>query len=131
MKPVLIYDGHCNLCVGFVKTLETFHQNQQTEYAIDMIPYQHAQTYIECFHLSQEELEQAFHLITSEGKVYKAGAAIQKLAEIYPLLKIGSGFFATSLGESVYRMIAGNRYSVFGCQEECYLPEVYRPKARS
>jgi predicted DCC family thiol-disulfide oxidoreductase YuxK len=127
MKPILIYDGHCNMCIGFVKSVETYHQYQPKDYLVDMIPYQNADDLIKTYHLDPEELQQAFHFITPEGEVYKAGQAIDKLAEVYPLLKIGSGFFTTQLGENFYQFIAKNRYSVFGCQDECYVPTLYVP----
>ncbi len=122
MKPVLIYDGYCNMCVSFVKTLELYHKQSNTEHPIEMIPYQKAEDVINTYQLNRDELENAFHFITTDGHVFKAGAAIDQLANIYPILKLGSGFFTTQLGESVYSLIAQNRYSIFGCQDECYVP---------
>ena len=92
MKPVLIYDGYCNMCVSFVKTLELYHRQSNTNHAVEMVPYQKAEDLINTYQLDRDELRNAFHFITTDGKVFKAGAAIDQLANISNL-KAWVGFF--------------------------------------
>lgn len=130
-RPTLIYDGHCNLCIGFVKTVEPINRTEDGDYRIALIPYQKADDLIAEFNLDPKELQSAFHLIDENGTIYKAGKAIDKLAGIYPLLKIGSGFFTTEIGEKFYAFIAENRYSIFGCTDECYVSEFYESEQKA
>jgi predicted DCC family thiol-disulfide oxidoreductase YuxK len=123
-KPILIYDGHCNMCITTVKSLEPFNREGET-YKVNFVPFQKAAAVVEQYGLNPDELQAALHLITPEGRVFKAGAAFDALADYFPLLKIGSGFWTTSLGESIYAIIAKNRYDLFGCTDECYVSEFY------
>jgi len=129
MKPVLIYDGYCNLCINLIKTLEPQNRLNTGEFKMYFVPFQKADALIERHGLKQEELKSALHLISESGEVFKAGEAISKLGEHFPMLKIGSGFFKTELGEKFYKLIAANRYGVFGCADECYISEFYQSEA--
>lgn len=125
MKPILIYDGYCNLCINLVKTLEPQNRVGEKGFKVSFIPFQKADALIERYALKRDELKSALHFISESGEVFKAGEAVAKLAEHFPMLKIGSGFFKTELGEKFYKLIAANRYGIFGCADECYVSEFY------
>lgn len=129
MKPILIYDGYCNLCINLIKTLEPQNRTSEGEFKMWFVPFQKADALIEQYALNREELKSALHFISESGEVFKAGEAIGKLAEHFAMLKIGSGFFKTELGEKFYKLIAANRYGVFGCADECYISEFYQSEA--
>ncbi len=129
MKPILIYDGYCNLCINLIKTLEPQNRTREGEFKMWFVPFQKADALIEQYALNREELKSALHFISEQGEVFKAGEAIGKLAEHFAMLKIGSGFFKTELGEKFYKLIAANRYGVFGCADECYISEFYQSEA--
>jgi predicted DCC family thiol-disulfide oxidoreductase YuxK len=129
VKPTLIYDGYCNLCINLIKTLEPQNRTNTGEFTMRFVPFQKADALIEQYGLKQEELKSALHFISESGEVFKAGEAVSKLGEYFPMLKIGSGFFKTELGEKFYKLIAANRYGVFGCADECYISEFYQSEA--
>ncbi len=129
MKPILIYDGYCNLCINLIKTLEPQNRINTSEFKMHFVPFQKADALIEQYGLKREELKSALHFISESGEVFKAGEAVSKLSEYFPMLKIGSGFFKTELGEKFYKLIAANRYGVFGCADECYISEFYQSEA--
>lgn len=129
MKPILIYDGYCNLCINLIKTLELQNRINTGEFKMHFVPFQKADALIEQYGLKREELKSALHFISESGEVFKAGEAVSKLGEHFPMLKIGSGFFKTELGEKFYKLIAANRYGVFGCADECYISEFYQSEA--
>jgi len=129
VKPTLIYDGYCNLCISLIKTLEPQNRINTGEFKMHFVPFQKADALIEQYGLKQEELKSALHFISESGEVFKAGEAVSKLGEHFPMLKIGSGFFKTELGEKFYKLIAANRYGVFGCADECYISEFYQSEA--
>jgi len=129
-RPILIYDGHCNLCVNFIKTVEPFNDEGNGAFKVSFVPYQKADALIESYKLDREALKSAFHLIDANGSVFKAGQAVDKLADVYPILKLGSPFFMTPAGEALYGLIAQNRYSIFGCRDECYVSEFYESEQK-
>ena len=129
MKPILIYDGYCNLCINLIKTLEPQNRTNTGEFTMRFVPFQKADALIEEYGLKRDELKSALHFISESGEVFKAGEAVSKLGEYFPMLKIGSGFFKTELGEKFYKLIAANRYDVFGCADECYISEFYQSEA--
>lgn len=129
MKPILIYDGYCNLCINLIKTLEPQNRTSVGEFKMRFVPFQKADALIEKYGLKREELKSALHFISEAGEVFKAGEAVSRLSEHFPMLKIGSGFFKTELGENFYKLIAANRYSIFGCADECYISEFYQSEA--
>ncbi len=129
MKPILIYDGYCNLCINLIKTLEPQNRTREGEFKMWFVPFQKADALIEQYALNREELKSALHFISEQGEVFKAGEAIGKLSEHFAMLKIGSGFFKTELGEKFYKLIAANRYGLFGCADECYISEFYQSEA--
>jgi predicted DCC family thiol-disulfide oxidoreductase YuxK len=129
VKPTLIYDGYCNLCINLIKTLEPQNRTNTGEFTMRFVPFQKADALIEEYGLKRDELKSALHFISESGEVFKAGEAVSKLGEYFPMLKIGSGFFKTELGEKFYKLIAANRYGVFGCADECYISEFYQSEA--
>lgn len=129
MKPILIYDGYCNLCINLIKMLEPQNRVGDGEFKMRFVPFQKADALIEQYGLKREELKSALHFISEAGEVFKAGEAVARLSDFFPMLKVGSGFFKTQLGEKFYRLIAANRYGIFGCSDECYISEFYQSEA--
>jgi predicted DCC family thiol-disulfide oxidoreductase YuxK len=129
MKPILIYDGYCNLCINLIRTLEPQNRTSEGGFKMCFMPFQKADALIEQYGLKREELKSALHFISKKGEVFKAGEAVGKLSESFPMLKVGSGFFKTELGEKFYKLIAANRYGIFGCADECYISEFYQSEA--
>ncbi|MCS7211792.1 MAG: DUF393 domain-containing protein [Chloroherpetonaceae bacterium] len=129
-KPILLYDGICNLCIRLIRFLEPMNQSSEGG-RVMFVPFQKAEEWIARFNLSPSALQATLHFIDRDGKVYVRGKAIEKLSEYFPLLRIGGAFFSTELGEALYKVVAQNRYEVFGCADECYVaqnPE--KPPAR-
>jgi predicted DCC family thiol-disulfide oxidoreductase YuxK len=121
-KPILIYDGHCNLCIRLIRWLEPLNQEGQ-EYRVELVPFQKADSLIAQFALKEEELKATLHFIDEQGQVYQRMAAIEKLSEKFPLLKLASPFWKAGFGDALYNAVAENRYKLFGCSETCYISE--------
>ena len=121
-KPILIYDGHCNLCIRLIHWLEPLNQEGQ-EYRVELVPFQKADSLIVQFALKEEELKATLHFIDEQGQVYQRMAAIEKLSEKFPLLKLASPFWKAGFGDALYNAVAENRYKLFGCSETCYISE--------
>lgn len=90
---------------------------------MEFVPFQNADDLIAEFALKEDELRATLHLIDEQGKVYQRAAAIEKLSEKFPLLKLASPLWQSGLGDALYDAIAESRYKLFGCSDSCYVSE--------
>ncbi|PIO48350.1 MAG: hypothetical protein CMR00_05315 [[Chlorobium] sp. 445] len=119
-RPILLYDGYCNLCIRLVRWLETMNQDGE-HYRMEFVPFQHADDLIAQFALKKEALRSSLHVIDEQGRVYQRSAAIEKLSEKFPLLKLTSPLWKVEFSDALYDTVAENRYKLFGCAEACYI----------
>jgi predicted DCC family thiol-disulfide oxidoreductase YuxK len=68
-KPLLIYDGACELCKTHVARLR-----RRSGDALDFVPYQEASGRIDS--IDERELRHAVHLVEPDGRVTRAAEAI-------------------------------------------------------
>lgn len=111
---VVYFDGHCNLCNGFVDHLihrdpDIFFASLQSAEARRRLPAactEHVNT-----------------LVYEEDDKFQteSDAAIGALKKAYPWLT-ALRIIPRPLRNIVYRLIARNRYRVFGRRETCRLP---------
>lgn len=129
--PILLFDGHCNLCNGSV---QFFLKNDRKK----TIRFASLQSNLARQLLSQAQLTE---LILSEqevnneasgsmvyfykGKVYTKSTgvlkALQQMGLPFSLLQIFL-IVPKFIRDGVYRWVARNRYKWFGRKEECWLP---------
>lgn len=123
-KPVVIYDGGCNICAGNLKwlyrldTLKKFEAlPYQTEHLTEMFPG-----------LRLEECEKSMHLVFPNGKIYTGSDAFREVFLRMPLMfPIGLVMWIPPLAwllRKLYPILARNRYRIGGA---CPLPAV-KPK---
>ncbi|MDX2128052.1 MAG: DUF393 domain-containing protein [Chloroherpetonaceae bacterium] len=120
MKPILIYDGHCNLCIGLIKLIETWNVSTSGT-RVNLVPFQEAKKEIDEFSLDPKRMEKEIHFISMKREVLTGAKAVEALKEIFPLLSIGASFFGGATGSLLYQVIAENRVRFFGCSEACYV----------
>ena len=121
-KPVLLFDGHCNLCSGIVKFILENERGEEIRFA--PLDSEAGEQIKEELGIEDRDKES---LIFVEGEKYyerSEGTAklFEKLQPPYPLLaKIISILpdFLTDLG---YRMVAKYRYRIFGRKDSCMVP---------
>jgi predicted DCC family thiol-disulfide oxidoreductase YuxK len=119
--PILLFDGVCNLCNGFVQTVIKIDRKAQFKFAAlqsDMgialleqhqLPTQHLNTVV----------------LLYRGKYYTHSDVALEIA--YILGGIWTVFYIAKaipkpIRDAVYNWIAKNRYRWFGKQETCWLP---------
>ena len=120
-NPVIFFDGVCNLCTGSVQFIIKHDPKHYFRFA--SLQGDIGQQLLEKFNLPTAEF--GSFILFEEGKVYtKSSAALRvtkKLNGLWPGLY---AFMITPLfiRNTVYTVIARNRYKWFGKKEECWIP---------
>ncbi len=122
MNYHLVYDGNCNLCVGFAQLLEKFDRSS----IFDYIPMQDKVT-LEKFQITAEDCEMGMILIDAEKPEnrWQGSAAAEEIARLLPL---GKAFIAAYralpgakwIGDRTYEQVRDNRYQWFGKRDSTY-----------
>ncbi|MEO0337146.1 MAG: DCC1-like thiol-disulfide oxidoreductase family protein [Pseudomonadota bacterium] len=117
-RTILFFDGVCNLCNGFIDFLVTRDRDRKLLYA----PLQ-GEAAKRLVPEHTEELKSV--VLYKEGRVHvESDAALLTLAELGGVWKLCKIFFVfpAFLRNFVYRLIAKNRYKLFGQKDTCRLP---------
>jgi predicted DCC family thiol-disulfide oxidoreductase YuxK len=119
--PILLFDGVCNLCNGFVQFL--IKRDPEGIFRFASLQSEAGKELLEQFGIPQDEINTV--VMVDEGKAYThsdvALRVAKKLGGAWPLL----GVFAVipkPLRDAVYNWIARNRYAWFGKRESCMIP---------
>lgn len=120
--PALImFDGVCNLCNGFVQFVIA--RDQQGYYKFASLQSEEARPYLEKCGISAAALGSV--VLYENGKCYTRSTAalriLKKLSGGWPLM-FGFMIVPGFIRNQVYDLIAANRYRWFGKQESCWLP---------
>lgn len=118
--PILFFDGVCNLCNSSVDFFISRDKKRILFYA----PLQ-GKTATQV--LSSDMRENLNSVVFfCDGHTFQRSKAIiealKLLGGIYPLLARVLGFFPSPVRDGVYKLIAKNRYSLFGKRTSCRLP---------
>jgi predicted DCC family thiol-disulfide oxidoreductase YuxK len=130
-NPIVLYDGVCGLCNRLVQFLLKRDNHDrfrfaalQSEFAHDLLRHHGADPHdldtvyvVKDYHEPEESL-----LARSDAVLYM----LKQLDGLWKWAGIGR-VLPKALRDAVYRLVARNRYRVFGKYESCMLPE---PKHR-
>ncbi len=122
-KPVLLFDGVCNLCNGWVN------------YVIDHDPESHirfaplqsraGEKLLEAHGLDSEKPDSVV-LLDRDNRVYERSDAVLRVAAYLKglprLLRMGV-MVPRTLRNLIYDLVARNRYRWFGRRDQCRMPD--------
>ena len=120
-KPLILFDGVCNLCSASVQFIIRHDPKAKFLFAALQSPL--AQTILEKQALSPTDYDTV--ILFANEQVFSHSTAVLKIARE---LEHGWSLFAVLLWvpkpirDWGYRLIAKNRYTVFGKQAVCWLP---------
>lgn len=119
--PILLFDGVCNLCNGFVQFMIKIDKNSQFRFA--SLQSEIGQSLLAAHQLPTKELKSVVLLYQSKAFTHsdaplEAARLLKGLYSMLYVLKI----IPKPLRDVVYNWIAANRYRWFGKQEACWLP---------
>ena len=108
----LIYDGDCEFCRRQVK----FIGRRDKHGRIEAVPFQDAE--LDGLGVSRGGAEEAMHLVSPSGEVYRGAEAAREVLRLLPGLAPAAWLFRTPgamfVAERVYRWVARRRHR-FGC----------------
>ncbi len=118
---VILFDGICNLCSGFVQ----FVINNEEHDALKFASLQSSFA-LQMLNRVPEHLNQTDSIVYIDGeKIYcKGDAVLQILSHLRYPWKLGTclGWIPTVFRNTLYDALAKRRYIFFGKKEECWLP---------
>lgn len=118
---VILFDGVCNLCNGFVQFV--LKRDREKIFQFASLQSTYGTEFLEFFHLKKEGLKT---IILYDGqKVRTQSDAVIKIAtSLGGIWKTAVVLFAVPrfIRNLVYRLIAQNRYKLFGKKEQCMVP---------
>ena len=120
-KYILLFDGVCNLCNGFVQFMIKRDPNGKFKYA--SLQSDTARKLLSRFGLPKDDFD-SFVLIKGDKYYLKSTAALQVLKELGGVWSLFYAFIVLprSFRDFIYDGVAKNRYRIFGKRNECMIP---------
>lgn len=121
-RRVVFFDGVCNLCSGLVRFVLRHNRDRSIKFASMQSPL--GQRVLHFYGLPGDAYETMLYV--EDGRLYtKSTAALQiarRLARPWRWLPVFL-IVPRPVRDWVYDRVAGNRYRLFGKQDQCYLPD--------
>lgn len=119
---ILLFDGICNLCSGFVQFVLKNEKGGNIKFA--SLQSAIGEQILKQYQVSQKGLESI--VFVHDGKAYEKSEAIMKISRylkkpwsFFPFFRI----FPVVFRDFIYDLVAANRYRVFGKKEVCWIPD--------
>ena len=119
-KPIVLFDGVCNLCSGSVQFILKRDKNNLFQFA--SLQSKPGQEYLKKFNLPADTFN-SFVLVEGDN-IYTRSTAALRIARNLKGWKWLYGFRIVPkfIRDAVYNLIAKNRYRWFGKKDECWIP---------
>lgn len=121
-KPsIILFDGVCNFCNNSVNFI--IDRDPAGKFAFTSLQSEKGQEILKGRGLDTQSLDSI--VLVQEGKVYQRSTAALKIAkDLSGIWQLCYGFILipTFIRDSVYNLIAKNRYKWFGKEEACRIP---------
>ncbi len=121
-KHCLLYDGECPMCIFQMKVLSWL----DWAGALALVPLSDPRAQEIAPQIKREDLLEAIHCVTPEGRVYRGARAIRFVGMRLPLLVPVALFLwipgVIVLAEIIYRWVSRHRLLIsraFGCKDAC------------
>ena len=120
-KPVLLFDGVCNLCNGTVQFV--IKRDPEAKFRFAALQSEVGQALLKKFELPQDDYD-SFVFVEGERFYLRSTAALKVLKGLrglWPLL-YGLVIIPRPIRDFFYNWIAKNRYRWFGKKDQCMIP---------
>lgn len=119
-RPVILFDGVCNLCTGSVQFI--LKRDKEKKFLFASLQSNYGQDLLKQFDLSTNTFN-SFILYQDEKIYTRSTAAIKMFQQLKGWIWVKI-FWAVPkfIRDAVYNLIANNRYKWFGKKEACWLP---------
>ena len=119
-RPIIIYDGQCNLCNGLIRFIKK-HDKNKTFYLASRNDEFSNRLFFEK-HLPKKDID-SIMLIDNSGFFIKSQAVfriIHYLGSFWKLLMIFR-LLPTGINDRLYDLLARNRYRILGRTKDCVI----------
>ena len=119
-KPVILFDGVCNLCNGSVQFI--LKRDKEKRFLFASLQSTYGQKLLQQFNLPVDNFNS--FILYQDGKIFfKSTGALKIFEQLqgWGWVKI-FWIVPKFIRDAVYSLIANNRYKWFGKKEECWLP---------
>jgi predicted DCC family thiol-disulfide oxidoreductase YuxK len=120
-KSIILFDGVCNLCNGFVNFLIV--RDKQNKFQFGSLQSQKVQELLKRYHYSTNDISTV--LLIENNKLYSKSTAVLKILRQmdggWPLM-YGFIILPKLFRDFFYQLIAKNRYKLFGRKDACMIP---------
>jgi predicted DCC family thiol-disulfide oxidoreductase YuxK len=126
-NPIVLYDGVCGLCNHLVQFL--LKRDTHDRFRFASLQSEFANRLLQSHGLDPHDLDTVYvvrnHGQANETLLARSDAILYMLIELNGVWKLaGAGrVLPRTFCDAVYRMVARNRYRIFGKRESCLLPE--------
>ncbi len=120
-QPIVLFDGVCNLCNGAVQFIIRHDKNEKFLFA--SLQSEIGKRILSSNNLSRDDLK-TFLLIEDERVYTKSTAALRVIKQLNGFISILYTFnvIPKFIRDSIYDLVAKNRYNWFGKKDECMIP---------
>lgn len=131
-NPIVLYDGVCGLCNRLMQFI--LKRDKHDRFRFASLQSEFATDILERHGADHEDLDTVYVVIDygkpTERLLARSDAILHVASELGGIWKFaGAGrVLPRSIRDSLYKLVARNRYRVFGKYESCVLPE---PKHRA
>ncbi|MGH9970268.1 MAG: thiol-disulfide oxidoreductase DCC family protein [Pyrinomonadaceae bacterium] len=132
-NPIVLYDGVCGLCNGLNQFL--LKRDKQDRLRFASLQSQFANSLLRRHAINAVDLNTVYVVVDyaqpTERLLARSDAilhVLRQLGGVWQVFRLG-GFIPRALRDALYKVVARNRYRVFGKYEVCLMPEEkYRKK---
>ena len=123
-RPIILFDGVCNLCNGAVNTAIDWDPNAKLRFSA--LQSNVGRALLQAHGREADDIS-SIVFVTSDGAYVKSDAILGITEELNPLpflplrpfAKVASSLVPTFLRDLIYDGVADNRYSIMGKRDEC------------
>ena len=120
-EPVLLFDGVCNLCNGFINFI--IDRDSDGHFTFGALQSAEAEPYLEASGIDPDVIDSMVLIV--DGEVYVRSTAFLQVMRRLPFPWFLLSVFIIvprSLRDFVYQKVAANRYVWFGKRTQCRAP---------
>ncbi|MBA2705102.1 MAG: DUF393 domain-containing protein [Blastocatellia bacterium] len=126
-NPIILYDGVCGLCNRLVQFI--LKRDKQDYFRFASLQSAWSSTLLQRHNLDPHDLDTVYvvvdYALATQRLLARSDAILfllKELGGIWKLAAVGK-FLPRTLRDAIYKLVARNRYRVFGKYESCMLPE--------
>ena len=120
-KPIILFDGVCNLCNNSVQFV--IKHDKTSQFIFAALQSETGQALLHRYNLPKQGFD-SFVLIQNEKIFLKSTAALTVAKQLNGPVKLLYGFIIVPafIRNTIYNFIAKNRYKWFGKKNSCMIP---------